>query len=274
MPTPWPTRRTPDLTFGIYPGGVAGFFGLAGAPPDDPVQIQNALNALQPSDTKFLVRGWIAKDSATDPNYPVGNDDWMNLRQYAVDGRKLNLVVAYTTLYGSLQGWVDYVRAVVRQYGPWLDSLSVTSEANAPYGNPPDTDAALVDGVIAANDEARRDGYPHMSVGFDVRTSPTESDGTFWTQLLALGGRAFVRSVDYVGAVVYPDVYSPAAPDGQPEDIPYYLAYFVGAATRLPDAAERTGPLGTNSCGRERMAHRASNRHGSGTDRNATSPSR
>lgn len=229
LPTP-ESGRGADLVFGIYPGGVAGFYGLPGAPPDDPVQIDAALDALQPAHRLFLVRGWVAKlinDPAVDPR---GTDDYMNLRQYAHDGRKLNVVIAYTAQgYNGLDDWLAYVRHIVRAYGPYVDSLSVTSEANltsypgAP-GTIPGTREALVDGVIAAKREARRLGYSRLRVGFDVIVSPVVADEAgFWASLLQLGGAEFAHSVDYVGAVLYADVFGPAAPDGQPGDIRHVL---------------------------------------------------
>ena len=49
--------NTSQLTFGIYPGGVAGTqTGLTEGPPDDPSQIKLALDRLQAEGRPLLVR--------------------------------------------------------------------------------------------------------------------------------------------------------------------------------------------------------------------------
>jgi hypothetical protein len=75
---------------------------------------------------------------------------------------------------------------------------------------------ALIQGVIAAKDEARRLGYSQLKIGFNwfYRTDPNNEDG-FWAYLREHGGKPFVSSLDWVGLDVYPGTFFP--PAAQPD---------------------------------------------------------
>ena len=128
---------------------------------------------------------------------------------------------------GDMAGWESFVRAAVDQLATRRDSsgrpsvvaMSITNEANFPL-SPNTSDGAydgvldaLVNGIVAARDEAAKVGRPDLALGFTVmwRWNP-DSDQRFWE---ALGSRAtpeFRSALDYVGLQAYPGLVWPPAP--------------------------------------------------------------
>ena len=116
---------------------------------------------------------------------------------------------------GDLTAWVSYVRRVVDVIGRDrnLVSMTITNEVNLPISeNTSDgpyaraTDA-LMQGIVAADDQARRRGFDHLRFGFTYAyRSPTDND--FW-QALAAGGPRFRAALDFVGLDVYPGTVFP-----------------------------------------------------------------
>jgi hypothetical protein len=101
--------------------------------------------------------------------------------------------------------------------------LQVTNEVNLAV-SPNTSDGffggakdALIQGVVAAKDEARRIGAHQLSVGFNwfYRTDPVE-EGLFWGYLRDHGGPAFLAALDWVGIDIYPGTFFPPAdlPEG------------------------------------------------------------
>ncbi len=100
-------------------------------------------------------------------------------------------------------------------------ALQIANEVNLTF-SPDSSDGsydgarqALVDGVIAAKDEARRRDLTHLEVGFNwaYRTDPA-SEESFWRALRDRGGQEFVRAVDWIGLDAYPGtVFPPAESD-------------------------------------------------------------
>jgi len=69
--------------------------------------------------------------------------------------------------------------------------------------------------VIAAKDEATKNGLNHLEVGFNwaYRTDPGQEE-SFWRALRDRGGQEFVRAVDWIGLDAYPGtVFPPAESD-------------------------------------------------------------
>ena len=110
-------------------------------------------------------------------------------------------------------------RKVVRRFGanPGVRALQVTNEVNFFPIAPDASDSsyagareALVRGVIAAKREAERRGYDQLEIGFNwaYRTDPGREQA-FWTEIGALGGRRFVRALDWVGLDAYPGTVFP-----------------------------------------------------------------
>ena len=76
----------------------------------------------------------------------------------------------------------------------------------------PGAEDALIQGVIAADEEARARGLDELAIGFNwmYRQAP-ETDQEFWEYLRDHGGPRFVAAVDWVGADVYPGTFFPPA---------------------------------------------------------------
>lgn len=217
---------TAPLTFGIYPGGSTGTeSGLAVGPPDDPTHIQEALRALQGDvNQPFIVRGYEHFQDSPSVMTPNVLPSPMRVEQYIRDGRRLDLVVSFLSDSGDVEGYVAFLRERVRRYGALADTLQVTEEANFTGGPTiidgahPNVREALVKGVIAAKDEARRNGYDTLKVGFNAALNFDPNDD-FWPSIAALGGDAFRDALGYVGLDFFPDVFRPVSPDGQPGDL-------------------------------------------------------
>jgi hypothetical protein len=115
---------------------------------------------------------------------------------------------------------VAFVRDMVGRLGtrPGLHALQVTNEVNnaaspdASDGAYPGARDALVQGLIAADDEARARGLDDLLIGFNwmYRQSP-QTDQEFWEHLRDVGGPRFAAAVDWVGADVYPGTFFPPA---------------------------------------------------------------
>ncbi|MEV4095310.1 hypothetical protein [Streptosporangium saharense] len=209
-----------DLVFGIYPGGAVGdeSGGVLQGPPDDPGRITEALDHLRVS----LVRGYV---SFTDPGdvYPQTPEQ---VERYATDGRMLDLVAQYRSRSGDVEGYVAFVRDLVRRHGAHVATLQVTEEPNLPVydGSHPRVLEALVEGVVAAKEEARLLGLDHLRVGFNTTPLFGPAEG-FVAALTAGGGPRFVEALDYVGLDFFPDVFQPAPVDGLGEAVAGLLGH-------------------------------------------------
>jgi hypothetical protein len=224
MPLPR-SEDAPRLTFGIYPGSITGSDSpeMLVGPPDEPARIQAALDELRGDGGPFLVRGYIPFHDSP-PARPVTSPTPVDVEQYARDGRRLDVVLQFQSAGGNVDGYVEFVRQQVRRYGSLADSLQVTEEANFTNGPPvidgtfPDVREALVQGVLAAKDEARCCGYDDLKIGFNAVPS-FDPGNDFWQAIGELGRQSFVEALDYVGLDFFPDVFRPVAPDGQPGDL-------------------------------------------------------
>lgn len=148
------------LELGIYTGGYAGGGSLDGAP-DDPARVIRALDDLQ-AGPGFLVREYVGYDGKTTD----GTDSAQYLR-YLGSGRRMDLVLGYPGQGTPLAGWLRYVRNEVRFAGPFSASISLGVDVNLSAANDPSVLPAVVAGIEAAKDQARRLGYGWLRVGFD-----------------------------------------------------------------------------------------------------------
>jgi len=196
------------LLFGIYPGGESG---EAVGPPDDPLQVQRALDALQPAGRPFVVRGYLPfKDVPDDPT--AARETPLAVAQYARGTRRLDLVLQFQSASGDVAGYLAFVRAQVRRLGGLAACVQITEEPNNPMpgldGSTPNVLEAQVEGVLVAKAAAQAAGYTRLQVGFNA--VPSLGDGAaFWSALGGLGGRRFVDALDYVGFDFFPDVFRP-----------------------------------------------------------------
>jgi hypothetical protein len=212
-------RPGPLLRFGINPAGEAGAFGPRVEPvPDDPPRTLAALGRLRPRQGRFVVR--LNRFFWSDGE--AGIQRFLALtRRYTAAGYPVELQLRYhprPEQEGDVAGFVAWVREVVRRFGPnpLVVAAQVTNEVNLTF-SPDSSDGAyrgardaLVQGVIAAKDEARRRGHRQLEIGFNwvYRMDPSTED-SFWSHLRDRGGPAFVSALDWVGLDAYPGTFFP-----------------------------------------------------------------
>jgi len=209
----------PPMRFGITPGAVAGQVGMpASAKPEDQNATLSALGHLAPAGAPFVLR--LHRFFWSDGE--AGIERFLALaHRYTVRGFQVELQLRYhpaSGQEGDIPGWVAFVREAVRRFGsdPGVVGVQVTNEVNFTASQDSSDGAyrgardALVQGVIAAHDEADRDGYRQLRVGFNwfYRTDPADEQ-SFWTYLKTSGGPAFAAAVDWVGLDVYPGTFFP-----------------------------------------------------------------
>ncbi|MFF2011254.1 hypothetical protein ACFVWY_19580 [Streptomyces sp. NPDC058195] len=199
------------LTFGIYPGGLLGDDRGIVHPvrPDLPDRITDALDRLQGAGPTLSVRAYQPFAATAPQEPPTPAAPW----QYLERGRTLDLVLPFREQSGRLDGWLDFVREAVRRHGPHLASLQICEEPNADLpvldGSSPNVLNALVQGVVAAKEEARALGHA-FAVGFNAVPTFNPAD-TFWSDLAVRADARFLASLDYVGLDFFPDVFRPVA---------------------------------------------------------------
>jgi hypothetical protein len=204
------------LAFGIYPGSALGDAGPAG-PPDRPGEISRALAQLQGTPGRpFFVRAYeIYADPADTPRAivsqaPAGYD------RYLGHGRALDLVAQYHSRSGDIDGYCSFIENLIDRHGGQVATLQVGEEANI-TGNPlldgayPRVTEALIAGVRAARDKARRGGHRALRVGCNS-TPLLGPDSEFFAGLTRAGGEELVADLDYIGLDFFPDVFRPIAP--------------------------------------------------------------
>jgi hypothetical protein len=215
VPDPKPGGRA--LEFGIYPGGPAGQIIVPAVPkPEDQRKTLAALGRLRPAGGPFTVHVYRSYLSAAND----AEEDREHRRLvdlYTARGYGVEIVIRYRR-DGDPAGFAKFVRGVVARFGdnPLVRGFQVTNEANfAASGDSSDgvyagARDALIQGVIAAKDEARRRGYSQLQIGFNwfYRTDPNNED-SFWSYLDEHGGKRFVDALDWVGLDVYPGTFFP-----------------------------------------------------------------
>jgi hypothetical protein len=206
----------PGLTFGIYPGSAVGDGGPAG-PPDQPDRISQALGQLQgPGSQPFIIRAYEVFADPGDTSHTTARQAPAGYDRYLGQGRTLDLVAQYHSRSGDVDGYCAFIEALIERHGPHLATLQVGEEPNI-TGNPlldgayPRITEALIAGVRAAKDKARRGGHPGLRVG--CNSSPLLGPAvTFFTDLTRAGGEQFIADLDYIGLDFFPDVFRPIPP--------------------------------------------------------------
>ena len=217
---PPPEPGGAPLRFGIYPLGLAGQVGPPADPvPDDFPRKLAALDELRAPGALFVIhlyRSYLSDRS--DAREERRAEELVEL--FRSRGFGVEYVVRFRRA-GDVGGYTDFLRGVVRRFGARLDALQVTNEVNFTV-SPDSSDGsyegarqALIEGVIAAKDEARRLGLHHLEIGFNwLYRTDTRSEQEFWGYLRDHGGERFVSSLDYVGLDAYPGTFFP--PGGAP----------------------------------------------------------
>ncbi|MER5865127.1 hypothetical protein [Kitasatospora sp. NPDC002040] len=222
------------MTFGIYPGGILGDDQGIIHPvrPDAPDRIIDALDQLQGDAATLSVRAYRSFAATVTPPQPTPADPHAYLQR----GRTLDLVLQFREPSGALDGWPEFVRRAVRTGGPGLASVQICEEPNLDLppvdGSIPNVLNALVQGVVAAKQEARSLGR-RVEVGFNAVPTFDPSD-TFWSDLGALADARFRADLDYVGLDFFPDVFRPIAADQLAAAVTAVLTAF--RRTDLPQA--------------------------------------
>ena len=141
-------------------------------------------------------------------------------RHYSALGFDVELQVRYHPApeqNGDFGAWLDYVRRVVRAFGPikHVVGLQITNEVNITF-SPNTSDGAyanaveaLARGVPAAKHEARRRGYNQLETGFNYSWRFGNGDADFWRAVRAAGGKRLRKATDWVGLDAYPGTFIP-----------------------------------------------------------------
>ncbi len=211
--------------FGIYPGGAAGGdAGLLTGLADDPAAIIDCLDRLQGSSARLIVRVYDSFQDAGSPLEKTATAPSDYARYAIAERRPLDLVLQYRSATADIDGYLALIRSRIELHHKHLYSVQITEEPNfkggpdvidGPY---PEVLRALVEGVAVAKETLRQAGAEHVKVGFNA--TPTFGPAAeFWRQLKALATPGFYEALDFVGLDFFPDVFRPAAPDGQAGDI-------------------------------------------------------
>jgi hypothetical protein len=215
-----PQLSGPPLRFGITPSGAAGQIGSTSSEfaPDRLPDILAAMRRLRSPGRPFVAHIYSSWSAA-------GPGEDRRLRElvetYTADGFLAELVLRYKPAPerdGDVSGFVDWVRHMVRLFGPnpRVLGFQVTNEVNITFsgdssdGAFKDAREALIEGIVAGDDEARKRGHGHVEVGFNwfYRTDPG-NERSFWEHLRDRGGPRFLSALDWVGVDVYPGTYFP-----------------------------------------------------------------
>jgi hypothetical protein len=232
---PKPKPGGAPLVFGVYPLAFAGQVGLPAPParPEDPAQRERRLGELAGPSRPFVAHLYVTYKNQAQLQ-PEGTAQLAALDQITRAGFQAELVLAYRPNGGGgapsdVPNYEAFVRDMVRRLAPnpRVVGIQVTNEANnnsspdASDGSFAGVREALVKGVMAAKDEARRRGLDRLHIGFNwfYRLDP-QSEQDFWSSLKTLGGKEFADAVDWVGLDAYPGTFFPPAvpPDGAPAD--------------------------------------------------------
>jgi hypothetical protein len=215
-----PPRAGAPIRFGIGPlaAGVTGTTQRGRVVPTNVAARDAALRRLAGT-RSFAVR----LNRLFESDGEQGIDRYRRLaRHFARLGLDVELQVRYhprPAQNGDTGAWVRYVRRVVRAFGPLprVTALQITNEANL-ASSPNTSDGAfrravpaLVEGVVAAKDEARRRGFPRLSIGFNFAWRFGDGDARFWRALGRRGGARLRRAADWVGVDLYPGTFVPPA---------------------------------------------------------------
>ena len=215
-----PQLPGPPVRFGINARAVTGQIGPTPAPtrPEDRIRHMAKLRELRRPGAPFPLRltRFLWRDGE------AGFRSFLRLAErYTTRGYPVELQVRYQPnehQEGDIAAWVRHVRDVVRRFGPnrLVVGLQITNEVNITF-SPDSSDGvyegardALVQGVVAAKQEAGRLGYNQLRIGFNwaSRTDPA-NETSFWQALRDRGGPEFARSLDYIGLDVYPGTVFP-----------------------------------------------------------------
>src|SRR3954447_8835017 len=212
----------PALRVGITPRVQAGQFGTPAAPakPEDVPKTMAALARLKPPGGPLVVRlnrfFWADGEAAF-------KQFLVEAQRYSDAGYLVELQVRYKPApeqEGDMAAWTKHVRDVVDRFGAisGVVGLQITNEVNFDFSADSSDGAykggkdALIQGVIAAKDEAAKKNLSRLEIGFNwaYRYDPAHEQA-FWDYLRDQGGKPFVAALDWVGLDAYPGTVFPPA---------------------------------------------------------------
>jgi hypothetical protein len=241
----------PLVRYGITPGVQTGQLGTGPVPPrtpEAPARQLAALAQLRPENGPFVLR--LHRFFWSDGK--AGIEHFLKLaKRYTSHGYLVELQLRYhpnEQQEGDIPAWLRHVREVVDRFGPnpRVVAIQVTNEVNLAFspdssdGNYDGAREALIQGVKAAKDEARKRGFTQLEIGFNwaYRNTPSEEE-SFWGYLRDHGGPAFVRALDWVGVDAYPGTFIPPAntPGGERSSLVNAFSTFrcYAAKAKIPD---------------------------------------
>jgi hypothetical protein len=218
-----PQKPWPPLRFGITPGVQTGQLGTGPQPPrtpEDPARQLESLRLLVPPNVPFVLR--LHRFFWSDGE--AGVQRFLELAdRYTAAGYFVELQLRYHPTpeqEGDIAAWTAFVRDVVRRFGSnrRVIGIQITNEVNLP-DSPDSSDGyyeggrdALIQGIIAAEDEKQKNGYDQLRFGFNwaYRYTP-QGDQEFWNYIRDHGGPDFIRSLDWIGLDAYPGTFFPPA---------------------------------------------------------------
>jgi hypothetical protein len=213
----------PNLRFGITPGVQTGQLVTGAQPPrtpEDPARQLDALARLRADGAPFVLR--LHRFFWSDGDEAIARFTELTER-YTSAGYLVEFQLRYhpdEQQEGDIAAWTEFVRRVVRHFGPnpRIVAIQVTNEVNLTF-SPDSSDGAyrgardaLIQGVIAAQEERRRRGFAQLGIGFNwaYRGDP-DNERRFWEYLRDNGGPSFVSALDWVGVDAYPGTFFPPA---------------------------------------------------------------
>src|SRR5215213_2297678 len=199
---PEPRARERPLTFGIFPGAQAG--AVAGpqqqAKPEDRARTRDALAQLR-GGRPFGIHLYLEFTNGPDMPQRITTATEL-VDRYAAQGLEVEYVLAYRPRDRAgapdVAAFTAFVRQMVATLGtrPGMRALQVTNEVNnsaspdASDGAYPGAADALIDGVIAAKQEATARGLAELEVGFNwMYRQPPDKEQEFWEYLRDHGGK-------------------------------------------------------------------------------------
>lgn len=137
-----------------------------------------ALMQLKPASAPLVLHLYTAYsgNAASDVNNPALDRE---IARYEANGLQIELTLTFrpsgTDAGANTAGFVSFVRAIVDRYGSdrhfvalqVTDEVNVTGAPGASDGAYPGAQDALIEGVIAAKDEAIQRGFEQLKVGFN-----------------------------------------------------------------------------------------------------------
>ncbi|MDR0604962.1 MAG: hypothetical protein LBG80_11730 [Bacteroidales bacterium] len=215
------------MKFGVYAGSAVGLGdGLLKGKFDEADKINNALNELQGSAKDFLVRAYIHYKG----NGQSANHTPINPKQYAINNRRLDLVLCYQTNENNIIKWNNFIKEIINEYKDTLATLQITEETNV-KGHSQDGDyeyskKALIEGVVEAKKIILKNNLK-CNVGFNVSPSFAPND-PYWDELKKIAMEDFYKSLDYVGFDFFPDVFFPIELEKIDGAVEFLLTSFRG----------------------------------------------